>query len=174
MNTHFTTSHLQTLQELVAIAESHNCYINFGTSADSCAEILDELLLEKGFDNVLLDELNYNVETANEHFSIYDIWFELFDRNTGKSNILSYTQLQTSFSFNELGDDVSYTLQDKLKEMDTYGDRFISVRSDETKIHGFNQGDKICHLVYRPGMALKFFGDYVCDYLGVPRIERVY
>ena len=26
---------------------------------------------------------------------------------------------------------------------------------------------------YRNGMALKFFGDLVCDYLGEPRIDRV-
>lgn len=28
--------------------------------------------------------------------------------------------------------------------------------------------------VYREGMALKFFGDLVCDYLGEERIVRTY
>ena len=41
-----------------------------------------------------------------------------------------------------------------------------------TTIKGF---DGLEHpSVYREGMALKFFGDLVCDYLGEERIVRVY
>ena len=42
----------------------------------------------------------------------------------------------------------------------------------ETKVTGFPEQEHPS--VYREGMALKFFGDLVCDYLGEERIVRTY
>ena len=42
----------------------------------------------------------------------------------------------------------------------------------ETKVTGFPGQER--PNVYREGMALKFFGDLVCDYLGEERIVRTY
>lgn len=42
-------------------------------------------------------------------------------------------------------------------------------------IYGFGNDNRIKDFrCYRPGMALKYFGDLVCDYLGEERICRVY
>ena len=44
-----------------------------------------------------------------------------------------------------------------------------------TIIHGFGNEKRIEDFrCYRSGMAVKFFGDLVCDYLGEPRVNRVY
>ena len=48
----------------------------------------------------------------------------------------------------------------------------LFARLDETVIKGFNGLEH--PNVYRAGMALKFFGDLVCDYLKEERIVRSY
>lgn len=48
----------------------------------------------------------------------------------------------------------------------------IYCRLGETEVTGFPNQER--PNVYREGMALKFFGDLVCDYLGEERIARTY
>jgi len=51
----------------------------------------------------------------------------------------------------------------------------IDFSDSPTIINGFGNETKVVdYRVYREGMALKFFGDLVCDYLEEPRIVESY
>ena len=62
------------------------------------------------------------------------------------------------------------TLTDEYIDKD---EQYWSYETTDTVVRGFD-GVSTYINVYREGMALKFFGDLVCDYLGEPRIIRTY
>lgn len=180
MNLNFSTAHMQTLCELKELAEKHNCYISFGTRNSSGPALSNLVLVKNGFtpDEIArLDELEKN----EEHFDDCCVWFELYDRNKLQENILTYYEMRTSFYYDQ---ELQFfgtnrkgrrTLRQKLQESEYAEGHFASYCTSFTQIRNFEEkGVKENHIVYRPDMALKFFGDYVCDYLGEPRIKRVY
>lgn len=74
---------------------------------------------------------------------------------------------------NPLSKETEEFLEDNdYESSDDGGKRLLYVSFSETKIKGFDKQEHPS--VYREGMALKFFGDLVCDYLGEERIVRVY
>lgn len=118
----FYISHIETLCDLKAIAEKHNCKISFGVKSYSENTIDEELLKQEGFTD---DEINYikdSLDVVDACTTNDSIYFELIEKDSKKVNSPIYVKSSTT---------------------------------------------------YRSGMALKYFGDYVCDYLGEPRIERV-
>ena len=123
MNVEFTEGHLETLCELKALAEKHNCSIRFG------------------FYNSICD--------GTKQGTLTELWFELFDPNNAKRHY-------HSLRYSERLQVVEY--------------KYVSF--SETKIKGFEKQEhsNVC----REAMALKVFGDLVCDYLGEERIVRVY
>ena len=184
MNVDFHSGHIETLCDLKTIAEKHNCKISFGVRSYS-ENIIDEgLLKQEGFTD---DEINYIKDSLNvvdactTNCSMY---FELIEKDSNKVNSLVYAENSTTVIIdkdscrNEYLNDMSDELYDKLEEHDSsydYDNFTICIDDDPTIIRGFGNDEKITnHVVYRSGMALKYFGDYVCDYLGEPRIERVY
>lgn len=83
----------------------------------------------------------------------------------------------TSEELEGIGVDEDELIQklDKHDEFLDFDEYTLNFSSDATYIYGFGNKEPVKnHLVYRNGMALKYFGDYVCDYLGEPRIERTY
>lgn len=174
MNIGFYKAHTDTLRDLQNIAEKHNCYIQFGFDSNSSADIDEELLEENEFDIEALRDLT--LENTCSEFS--SIWFELVEKNdTTKYHRLSYINCNTYFCFDE--DELLACQNEEFVEFmqyhDEYGNGFINISDSHTTIRGFGlETPKKCNLVYRSGMALKFFGDYVCDYLGEERINRVY
>lgn len=173
MNIGFYKSHTDTLRDLQNIAEKHNCYIQFGFDSDSGSDIDEELLEKEGFDIEALRDLSLE----HECYERQTIWFELVEKSsTTKCHSLSYTECNTYFNFEE---DELFGCENEefvnfMEEHCDYGD-FINIRDSYTIIRGFGlERPKECDLVYRSGMALKFFGDYVCDYLGEERINRAY
>ena len=183
MNIYFGSAHMQTLCDLEKIATKHNCVIHFGVdqhnsddidveSDFSCSPEVAQELDEKGhFD---CHEMKYEATT---------IWFELLDNNSNTLHQLQYIDgyeraeyiLNT---FEELSDRTEEFLDDVSGDSGNYNPYddshiYTLYRSfGETKVTGFPGQERPS--VYREGMALKFFGDLVCDYLSEKRIERVY
>lgn len=184
MNIEFTSAHMQTLCELKELADKHGCLITFGVDqnygfvgyekfTDYSEDILNEL-----------NDLGY-FDTDVERGDCSTFWFQLYDPNSKskKYNILQYEtgwQAAEYRFYGGLDDDTDITektkafLEDNVVDCsDIYADTVTLYCSfDETRVIGFD--GQTTPYVYREGMALKFFGDLVCDYLGEERIQRVY
>lgn len=184
MNIEFTSAHMQTLCELKEMADKHGCKITFGVT-QSYGFVGFEKFIDYSED--ILDELNDlgYFDSDVERGDHITFWFQLYDPNskTTKYNTLQYgTGWQaTEYRFYEtLDDDTDISektrafLEDNVADWSSiYADTVTLYSSfGETKITGFE--GQTSPEVYREGMALKFFGDLVCDYLGEERIDRVY
>ena len=184
MNIYFNSTHLQTLCDLKALAEKHGCSISFGVNdfddftghekfTDYSENIIEELR-DRGY-----------FWTDTKKGSATGFWFKLFDPNNEKCHYhnLTYFSGWQAIEY-ELNDDVdddnplSKEAEEFLEDntydySDCFGTkRLLQVSFAETEIRGFEGQEHPS--VYREGMALKFFGDLVCDYLGEERIGRVY
>ena len=183
MNVDFTETHLDTLCELKALAEKHNCSIRFGVYNSSGFISYEKFI---GYSKNIIEELqNRGVfYTDTEQGSSTDLWFELFDPNNAKRHYhsLSYLEGWQSVEYelyydvdddNPLSKEAEKFLEDNDYEFSDGGEKkLLYLRFSETKIKGFEKQEH--PNVYREGMALKFFGDLVCDYLGEERIVEVY
>lgn len=186
MNVDFYSAHLDTLCELKELAEKHNCTISFGVRNESERGITSI----EGFKDYFYEEIPEQVLSDlklmgyfDESESFWDnttLWFELYDRSTNKHNVMTYSDGYLHLKFQEfMSSDLSDETEDWLADyepdwaQDLYDDYHIIYRRYcPVTVRGFN-GAKEPN-VYREGMALKFFGDLVCDYLGEKRIERTY
>lgn len=184
MNIDFHSGHIETLCDLKAIAEKHNCKISFGVRSYTENTLDEELLKQEGFTD---DEINYmrdSLEIVDTSYTDDSIYFELIEKDSGKVNSLIYAKrgaviiISKDSCRSEYLNDMSDELYDKLEEHDSsydYDNFTIYIDHDPTIIRGFGNDEIVeNYQVYRSGMALKYFGDYVCDYLGELRIERVY
>lgn len=183
MNIEFTSAHMQTLIELKTIAEKHGCRITFGVN-----QSYDFVGYEKFIDyrEDILSELNDLgcFDSDAEQGGSATFWFQLYDPNskTFKYNILQYEEgwQTTEYEFNWGEDDNSISeeaanfLRDNIVDWRDYDDekKLLYTSYANTEVIGFDGQTR--PNVYREGMALKFFGDLVCDYLGEERIQRVY
>ncbi len=183
MNIDFGKSHMETLGDLMKIAEKHNCTITFGVTSDHEVDVEEGVLKENGFTAELVAELLEKMIIEDAASTFDKVWFELYDKNTGTHNTMAYIESSTYFTAKREEDFLedeppSYELLAELEKHDIlgYADQYtISDHYSPTIIHGFGNKEKVEDFrVYRPGMALKFFGDLVCDYLKEPRIQRCY
>ena len=176
----FGKSHMDTLTELYEIAKKHGGSITFGTDSDISTDLDEEVLKENGFTDELIAELK--VQELKEVMSTCDrVWFELV---IGREyHTLTYRQDSTYFYWER--DNSGYFYREEpteeliklCEEKDDlgYADRYsVDLYYQPTIIYGFGAEPVKDFRVYRSGMALKFFADLVCDYLGEPRIDRVY
>lgn len=184
MNIDFHSGHIETLCDLKTIAEKHNCKISFGVRSYTEYTLDEGLLKQEGFTD---DEINYikdSLDVVDACTTNDSLYFELIEKDSKKVNSLMYVKSSATIIIDKgfcrdgyLGEMVD-ELWNKLDEHDAaydYDNFTICIADDSTIIMGFGNDKKITnHVVYRSGMALKYFGDYVCDYLGEPRIERVY
>lgn len=189
MNINFTSTHLETLCELKAIAEKHNCKINFGVQTIDYNEVYGELDLEMlrhfGFTDSDIMYINDYMRINHHSELVETVWFELIEKKADKTSIhqMSYgvNTIDLLIDRNNLGlysqpdnESVIEKLEEHSLDYDNH-DYVISESCDKTWVHGFgNDKDIEDNRVYRFDMALKYFADLVCDYLGEPRIERVY
>lgn len=186
MNIEFYASHTETLSDLMKIAEKHNCVITFGF-ANSCDRDIDEDVLKKnGFTAELLEELKDKMEVKDAASTFDKAWFQLYEKDTKKYHTMAYIENST-YVVVEKTDECNFRFDDeepsdeliaKLEELDELleiGVYTINQSYNPTIIHGFGNESKVEDFrVYRSGMALKYFGDLVCDYLKEPRINRCY
>lgn len=181
MNVSFGTSHMETLADLMQLAAKHNCKITFGCYSSHEADMDEDILKRHKFteEDIAFIRDNMNIGTLDSTFD--KIWFELYDKNTNTHNTMAYIESSTYLSVSQ--DEFPYEypsddLTEKLEEHDEMlesGVYTLHLSHNPTIIFGFGNTEKIeDYRVYREGMALKFFGDLVCDYLKEPRICRCY
>ena len=182
MNIDFGRSHMETLADLMRIADKHSCVITFGIGSSPSIDLDEELLEKSGLTSELIEEMR-DKKQITEVASLFDkAWFELYDKRNNTHSTLAYIESSTHFVVSRdnysLFEEVSADLEEWLDDHDDFGrpdEYFIMVSHNPTIIHGFGNKEKIEDFrVYRSGMALKFFGDLVCDYLKEPRIVRSY
>lgn len=193
MDVDFYKSHIETLCELKELAYKHNCNIAFGTDSTHNTDryFYD---FEDFFPEEIRNDLENNGTITEAVYNCDSIWFELYDRTTKRYHTMTYSEIDWNMWYEPFS---SYETDMKKETLDwLYGTNMnketidwleerASLYSDtsnefwffgdnykKTSIQGFDGLEKPS--VYRSGMALKFFGDLVCDYLGEPRIERVY
>ncbi len=180
MNVYFSSTHLQTLCDLKALAEKHGCFIRFGVNQENSVDV-DFDKFDKATEKIIHELLNKGMFSQSV-YNVTSMYFELFDNNNKTYHTLTYNEGSQCTSYeldwaDELSDEAISFLEYNLVEWQTIDDiddtkLTIYCRLDGTKIAGFpNQKHPS---VYREGMALKFFGDLVCDYLGEERIVRTY
>ena len=186
MNIDFCTSHMETLADLIKLAEKHNCKIHFGFSTSSEREIDEDIINRIGLKDGLFEEMKDKMEIHDSASSFDRVWFELYDKTADSYSSMAYIESSTYFTVEKLSewdfrfeeDTPSEELivwleeHDELWDLDKYT---IHESHNPTIIHGFGNKERVEDFrVYRSGMALKFFGDLVCDYLNEPRIARCY
>ena len=181
MNIGFYSAHMETLSDLMKIAEKHNCTITFDVTSSHEAEIDEDILKRIGFTEELLEEMKEKMTLRHADGTFDKVCFDLYEKNTKTHHSMAYIESSTWFTAEEDPfplEEISYELTEVLQEHDQMleiGVYTISEHYNPTIIHGFGNKEKIEDFrVYRSGMALKFFGDLVCDYLNEPRIHRVY
>ena len=181
MNIEFTSTHLETLMELEQLAEEHGCKITFGV--DSWAGVDPEFEEFDGYTSEIHEELNDKGIFSNGVIDTTKFWFQLQDPNNKERqyHYLEYSEGEQvityePYAFEELSEEAEEFIAENRADWDDSGtidDKVVLfARLDGTAIEGFEGLDR--PNVYRAGMALKFFGDLVCDYFGEERIRRVY
>jgi hypothetical protein len=177
----FNSTHIDTLSELNSIAKKHNCTIRLYVGDNNSIEaedIIDVFKEQYELSNPAAEELVSNFEIQNPQSYLASICFELAEQTENGtmyhqlSYIEGYVCCELYESYGRFIDDISDELQ---SWFDNYWEDpdggFIHKSFSYTKVKGFNGATAD---VYREGMALKFFGDLVCDYLDEPRIVKVY
>ena len=186
MNIDFCTPHAETLADLMALAKKHNCVIRFGFYSNFEREVDRDILQHHNLTDELVEELYEKMEISDSASTFDKVWFELYDNSEKTSNTMAYLCSDTYFVVKKDGE-FDFRLEDEepseqlvawLEEHDEmydYDAYTISLHHNPTVIYGFgNKGRIEDYRCYRSGMALKFFGDLVCDYLNEPRIQRCY
>ncbi len=181
MNIEFTNTHMETLCELKALAEKHGCRITFGvdswTGADPDFEEFSNYTSE------IYEELYDKGSFLNGGIDVTKFWFQFYDPNNKdrQYHYLEYSEGEQTItyellSFEELSEEADNFIEEN--RADWCEDSLIDdevvlfARLGGTTVKGFEGQEHPS--VYREGMALKFFGDLVCDYLGEERIVRTY
>ena len=183
MNLRLSSAHMETLVELIGIAKKHNCRIcvHVGDAhlfTDMIEEIGEFMVCHKTIDEVVFNELAENdllSEAVLKHDYVRFELLEMAEDGYFKANTMTYHVYDLSM---DIGIDTNLALSEKAEDwikanawQDYEG--MYRYHYEETDKQGFD-GVSTYYDVYREGMALKFFGDLVCDYLQEPRIVRSY
>lgn len=180
MNVEFTSAHMETLCELKALAEKHGCRITFGVNSWAHNNLVFGDF--ENYTDAIYRELTSNGDFSNGSYDITRLWFLLYEPNNEKQkcHYLSYSEGSQlveyeKYSWEELSKKAQNFLEENKAEWDDHSiDEKITLytKLGGTEIKGFDSSEH--PNVYREGMALKFFGDLVCDYLKEERIIRNY
>lgn len=188
MNTIFSSTHLETLVDLQALAKKHDCTISFGCRSDTDEQVDNEVLRENGATKEIIEKISngweYDISINNIQSTNEQIWFQLYDPNGEKHyNVMTYnnnrTYFEVEFDYN-FEEENNRDLIDWLEEhsVDWNDDRdkyIICLDGAPTIINGFGyEEEHKDYRVYREGMALHYFTELVCNYLNEPIIKRTY
>ena len=180
MNVYFSSAHLQTLCELKALAEKHNCFITFGV--DNYHDLVEYEKFNNYSENVIKEFNDHGYFcTDSESGNVTFCWFQLYDpsnlvcRYHGLKYITGWQQVGYVLNDdNSLSEELTEFLENNRLDFADYeyANKVLYTNLAYTEITGFIGQQHPS--VYREGMTLKFFSDLVCDYLNEPRIERNY
>ena len=180
MDVLFHSEHMKTLSDLQAMAEKHNCIIKFGFRTSSTTEFCEcEHLIEKNVPPEVITAIEKCDIQLNGLLATFDcMWFELYDIEKKKYNTMCYSENSVYFTAEEQycwDDEPPEEVKDWLYDGCYEGGSYYVYNEAPTVINGFGyEGEHYDGRVYREGMALKFFADLVCEYLGEDYIQRTY
>jgi hypothetical protein len=99
MNFEFYESHIKTLADLQRLAEKHNCKLAFGTRNSSLDEEIDESFLTKYLKcpEDVAQEICDKCYIEDVRGDYTNTFFELYDKEKGKYNTLTYFTLDAAF-----------------------------------------------------------------------------
>ena len=170
MDFNFLQTHIDTLSQLEAIAKRHGCHISFSTTAEADADIfdiLDIIEISEEAHAFLEDHLPDSTVGA---FSAIKFW--LVDDLTGTDSFYEYAEYDVKGYLDE--EDWAEASDDVTNELESdYQDGYFQIRRTKETVSGFD-GSAAQGGCYRPDMALKYFGDMVCDKLNEPKIVAAY
>lgn len=184
---HLNPVHIDTICELKEIAARHGCKIaihieDYHTLEEALEEVLDFMVEREYIDKNLLDELLEDYYFSDAVYQHDVVCFELLEPIYENGELDHYYYHQMIYNDYHMWMDYSKcTDVHPSKEIlewteenfdDDEGGRYY-IETAITDVHGF-KGVQTKVNVYREGMALKNFGDLVCDYLGEPRIVKNY
>ena len=179
------STHLETLAQLQEIAKKHNCHINVSIgenhnlSLDDFTDCIDMLIQQNKITENIADKLTQAFDIDNPIFLHDNVCFELIEHledGQWKYNQMVYNVYSMHFELSEnLWADIDDELQERIDENceRDYKNYYFYDDGAYTKVYGF-KGVETKVNVYREGMAVKNFGDLVCDYLHEPRIIKTY
>lgn len=166
----FRSTELATLHDLQTMAQKHGGYIEIDVDAGDCHELYKEEIQEET--GLPLDKL-YVYDT---YCTINELGFCLVIGNDAHILYLREISMEFDYSF------PNYLTKKEIEDLENEGFEFeeggrhYSDTVLKTKIKGFATIPETVKSVnvYRYGIALREFSNLVCDYLGEPRIDRVY
>lgn len=196
----FGDTHIDTLIKLKELAAKHGMMIRFGTESsfeiDEDVTLLDEVLNFKKHELDYLDDNSFEIIKGDVQHKFNKIWFELYEprqnENKPKHHTMSYTQEEVfclleddwkeyierdidmlKLEENEEGAKIVEGVLEKFE--DNAEEDYLTASTSPTIIFGFGKEEKReDYRVYRSGMALHYFMELVCDYLGEPHILNTY
>ena len=183
MDVDFYNSHIETICELKALADKHSCKISFGVRHYTENGATDISFFDYIFDDKsVMDDLDKCGYLDDESFlETTVLWFELYDPSSEEYhyNVMSYIETNAYAKYHEY---MSETLKGETVEFIEENGLEWQSGSDDPHIFSYVGYDTEVSVfvgqehpnVYRPGMAVKFFSDLVCDYLKEDRIIRTY
>lgn len=190
MNIFLSNTHIKTLIKLKEIAEKHGCSIAMGVRNKIERTFSVEHFRDCNVDDFIINLLG-SIEDPDLLFNesylyqYHTYWFELSEKKEGsysKYHTLSFNISVVYFKIEkdslDLISEENQDLRNWLEEetggyAGEYGCCVLS--SNRTIINGFGNIEEVKdYRVYREGMALKYFGDLVCEYLNEPLIKEVY
>lgn len=166
----FGPTELATLHDLQTMAQKHGGFIKIDMYTHDCVEFDKEEIqkeIELPLDKLYIYDAQYSVNTCCFCLVVRDrdddlcaLGLREFNVDFGYSRCKTLTQEENEELENE-----------GFEEDGHYYDTIL-----KTKVKGFTTIPETVKAtnVYRYGIALREFSNLVCDYLGEPRIDRVY
>lgn len=196
----FGDTHIDTLIKLKELAVKHGMLIRFGTESsfkiDEDVTLLDEVLNFKEYELDYLDDNSFEIIKGDVQHKFNKVWFELCEprpkEKHPKYHTMSYTEEEVfclledgwkehierdidilKLEENEEGAKIVEGVLEKFE--DNAEEDYLAASTSPTIIFGFGKEEKReDYRVYRSGMALHYFMELVCDYLGEPHILNTY
>ena len=166
----FGPNELATLHDLQIMAQKHGGHIEIDVDAGDCHELYKEEIQEET--GLPLDKL-YVYDT---YCTINKLGFCLVIGKDAHILYLREISMEFDYSF------PNYLTKKEIEDLENEGFEFeeggrhYSDTVLKTTIKGFETIPETVKSVnvYRYGIALREFSNLVCDYLGEPRIDRLY
>lgn len=178
MNLEFYSAHMRTLGKLMKMADERGCHLGMGHRTENSPDADFDMVAE--IDGQEFADFASDCFPSRQSTDSDTIYFELIDKDGHCSVNLTYVQKNTFFELDEL--DLSrYEREGKGPKMEDlagrseYSEKVFSYTECPTYVYKEETKKRTKdNRVYRPGMALKYFSDLVCEYFHEPEIEENY
>lgn len=176
MEINFGEPHMRTLKKLNEMAEKNGCVIRFGFNSEVSSDVDEDLISKK--DKKVFKRLEFGFDPEQSSTDTSKVYFEL-DTKDGTCLIsLVYAEKSTFFklSDSDIEELEGGGVETEYMDGSIEGNNGLFQYNDSPTtiwIKGRKEPIKD-YRVYRPGMALKYFSDIICEHFNEPQIEETY